>query len=111
MVSSEEDVDGDVGVVQQVQEGEEGKIGKKKLIWEESKKTWHLALPAVLTSVAQFSIEFVTAAYVGRLGNVQLAAVSEVQIVLLGFIHGVMVSSFYFPYLPEKYPIYYLIPK
>lgn len=92
MVSSEEDVDGDVGVVQQVQEGEEGKIGKKKLIWEESKKTWHLALPAVLTSVAQFSIEFVTAAYVGRLGNVQLAAVSEVQIVLLGFIHGVMLG-------------------
>lgn len=66
-------------------------VGKK--LWEESKKTWHIALPAILTAVTQFSIDFVTAAYVGHLGDVELAAVSEVQNVVEGFVYGVMVIN------------------
>lgn len=77
-----------VSVLQQLQER---KIGKK--LWDESKKTWHIAFPAVLTAVTQFSIDFVTAAYVGHLGDVELAAVSEVQNVVEGFVYGVMVSD------------------
>lgn len=76
-----------VSVLQQLQER---KIGKK--LWDESKKTWHIAFPAVLTAVTQFSIDFVTAAYVGHLGDVELAAVSEVQNVVEGFVYGVMLG-------------------
>ncbi|KAK6131903.1 hypothetical protein DH2020_034340 [Rehmannia glutinosa] len=58
-------------------------IGEKNSIraktWDESKKMWEIAGPAILTTVAQFSIGFVTIAFVGHLGEVELAAVSVVQ--------------------------------
>ncbi|KAK6136829.1 hypothetical protein DH2020_029424 [Rehmannia glutinosa] len=58
-------------------------IGEKNNIraktWDESKKMWEIAGPAILTTVAQFSIGFVTIAFVGHLGEVELAAVSVVQ--------------------------------
>ncbi|GER50397.1 MATE efflux family protein [Striga asiatica] len=60
--------------------------------WEECKKLWEIAAPAVLTIVAQFSIGFVTIAFVGHLGEVELAAVSVVQNVLEGFVYGIMLG-------------------
>ncbi|XP_058081374.1 protein DETOXIFICATION 33-like [Magnolia sinica] len=60
--------------------------------WEESKKMWSIAGPAILTSVLQFSIGFVTAAFVGRLGHVQLAAVSVVQTVVESFAYGILLG-------------------
>lgn len=60
--------------------------------WDESKKLWKIAAPAILTSVAQFSIAFVTVAFVGHLGEVELAAVSVVQNVLEGFVFGIMLG-------------------
>ncbi|KAM7250679.1 hypothetical protein ACFE04_022562 [Oxalis oulophora] len=58
----------------------------------ESKKMWEIAGPAILTSVSQFSIAFVTTAFVGRLGEVELAAVSIVQNVIEGFVYGIMLG-------------------
>uniref|UniRef100_A0A5B6YMH3 Uncharacterized protein n=1 Tax=Davidia involucrata TaxID=16924 RepID=A0A5B6YMH3_DAVIN len=60
--------------------------------WDESKKMWHIAGPAMLTAVSQFSIGFVTAAFIGHLGDVELAAVSVVQNVIEGFVYGVMLG-------------------
>ncbi|KAJ8572293.1 hypothetical protein K7X08_008804 [Anisodus acutangulus] len=60
--------------------------------WEEFKKVWHIAGPAIITSVSVFSLDFITAAFVGQLGDVELAAVSEVQNVLLGFVTGIMLG-------------------
>ncbi|CAA3006161.1 DETOXIFICATION 33-like [Olea europaea subsp. europaea] len=65
-------------------------LGEKT--WVESKKLWEIAAPAILTAVAQFSIGFVTIAFVGHLGEVELAAVSVVQNVLEGFVYGVMLG-------------------
>ncbi|KAG0467933.1 hypothetical protein HPP92_017261 [Vanilla planifolia] len=62
-------------------------------IWEETKKTWHIAGPATLTGVFQSSIPFVTAAFVGHLGKVELAAVSIAQNVIEGFAYGTMDAS------------------
>lgn len=59
--------------------------------WVESKKTWDIALPAMLTSVSQFSIDFVCTAFSGHLGPLELAAVSEVENVIIAFAYGVMV--------------------
>ncbi|OAY25487.1 protein DETOXIFICATION 33 isoform X1 [Manihot esculenta] len=72
-----------------------GVMGKKKMVkksWDESKKMWEIAAPALLTAVAQFSIGFVTSAFVGHLGEVELAAVSIVQNVIEGFVYGVMLG-------------------
>ncbi|KAL6963903.1 hypothetical protein U1Q18_034910 [Sarracenia purpurea var. burkii] len=60
--------------------------------WNESKKMWQIAAPAMITAVTQFSIGFVTAAFVGHLGDVQLAAVSVVQNVIEGFVYGAMLG-------------------
>ncbi|KAF2316570.1 hypothetical protein GH714_041911 [Hevea brasiliensis] len=69
-------------------------MGRKNIVkksWDESKKMWEIAAPAMMTAVTQFSIGFVTSAYVGHLGEVELAAVSVVQNVIEGFVYGVMV--------------------
>ncbi|KAF5179211.1 Detoxification-like protein [Thalictrum thalictroides] len=60
--------------------------------WVESKKMWSIAAPAIITSVTQFSIAFVTVAYVGHLGEVELAAVSIVQAVIDTFAFGIMLG-------------------
>ncbi|CAN4110201.1 unnamed protein product [Withania somnifera] len=58
----------------------------------EAKKVWHIAGPAILNAISLFSLEFVTAAYAGRLGELELAAVSEVHNVIAGFVYGVMLG-------------------
>ncbi|KAK6946199.1 Multi antimicrobial extrusion protein [Dillenia turbinata] len=66
------------------------RVGEK---WkEESKKMWQIAAPAILTAVTQFSIGFVTSAFVGHIGEVELAAVSVVQNVIEGFVYGIMLG-------------------
>ncbi|CAN4112315.1 unnamed protein product [Withania somnifera] len=65
-------------------------IAKKWM--DEFKKVWHIAGPTIITSVSVFSLDFITAAFAGQLGNVELAAVSEVQNVLLGFVTGIMLG-------------------
>lgn len=72
-----------------------GMIEREKLrerIWEESKRVWEIATPAILGSVCQFSIDVVTSAFVGHLGEIELAAVSVVQNVLEGFVYGIMLG-------------------
>jgi MATE family multidrug resistance protein len=59
--------------------------------WEESRLLWRLAFPALLTEVFQFSIGFVTTAFVGHLGEVELAAVSVVENILDSSAYGVLV--------------------
>ncbi|XP_058081016.1 protein DETOXIFICATION 33-like [Magnolia sinica] len=60
--------------------------------WEESKRIWEIAGPAILTSVLQFSIGFVTVAFVGHLGYVELAAVAVVQNIVEGFANGLLLG-------------------
>ncbi|XP_019169466.1 PREDICTED: protein DETOXIFICATION 33-like [Ipomoea nil] len=59
---------------------------------DESKLVWQIAGPAILTAVSQFSFGFITAAFVGQVGHVELAAVSEVQNVVEGFVYGIMLG-------------------
>ncbi|CAN6305609.1 unnamed protein product [Urochloa humidicola] len=58
--------------------------------WEESRQLWRLAFPALLTEVFQFSIGFVTTAFVGHLGEVELAAVSVVENILESSAYGLL---------------------
>ena len=61
--------------------------------WQESKLLWHIAFPAILTAVFQFSIGFVTVGFVGHIGSVELAAVTVVENVIEGFAYGALVIS------------------
>ncbi|OIT07170.1 PREDICTED: protein DETOXIFICATION 33-like [Nicotiana attenuata] len=66
------------------------KMSKKS--FNESKKLWEIAAPAIITAVSQFSIGFVSVAFVGHLGSLELAAISVVQNVVEGFVYGVMLG-------------------
>ncbi|KAL1059742.1 hypothetical protein V6Z11_1Z011300 [Gossypium hirsutum] len=57
---------------------------KQNTIWGESKKMWAIAGPAILVSVSQFSIGFVTVAFAGHLGELELAAVTITTNVIEG---------------------------
>ncbi|TVU31268.1 hypothetical protein EJB05_22949, partial [Eragrostis curvula] len=58
--------------------------------WVESRLLWHVAFPAILTEVFQFSIGFVTTGFVGHIGEVELAAVTVVENIMEGFAFGVL---------------------
>ncbi|KAI4998054.1 protein DETOXIFICATION 29-like [Hordeum vulgare subsp. vulgare] len=64
-------------------------VGKS---WQESRLLWHIAFPAILTAVFQFSIGFVTVGFAGHIGEVELAAVTVVQNVIEGFAYGVLLG-------------------
>ncbi|KHG12831.1 MATE efflux family protein ALF5 [Gossypium arboreum] len=65
---------------------------KQNAIWGESKKMWAIAGPAILVSVSQFSIGFVTVAFAGHLGELELAAVTITTNVIEGFVFGIMLG-------------------
>ncbi|XP_062213357.1 protein DETOXIFICATION 33-like [Phragmites australis] len=67
-----------------------GKLVSKS--WKESKLLWHIAFPAILTAVFQFSIGFVTVGFVGHMGAVELAAVAIAQNVIEGFAYGILLG-------------------
>ncbi|KAJ4966110.1 hypothetical protein NE237_017959 [Protea cynaroides] len=83
-----------IGVEKGVWENTEGsrKIKMREKSWKESKKMWHIAGPAILTAVSQFSIGIVTSAFIGHLGQLELAALSIVQNVIESFIYGIMLG-------------------
>lgn len=57
----------------------------------ESKKLWRIAGPAILTSVFQYSLGAITQTFAGRIGELDLAAVSIENSVVAGLAFGVMV--------------------
>lgn len=63
-------------------------------IWVESKKIWRIAFPAMLARVTQFGMFVVTQAFIGHLGEVDLAAYALIQILTVRFVNGILVSIF-----------------
>jgi MATE family multidrug resistance protein len=84
---------------------EEQEFGKK--LWIETKKLWLIVGPSIFSRVASFTMNVVTQAFSGHLGEVQLAAMSIANTVIVGFNFGLLVSpieqiihSYIFPPLP-----------
>ncbi|XP_047088055.1 protein DETOXIFICATION 29-like [Lolium rigidum] len=67
-----------------------GKLVGKSV--QESKLLWHIAFPAILTAVFQFSVGFVTVGFAGHIGEVELAAVAVVENVIEGFAYGILLG-------------------
>ncbi|KAK6160247.1 hypothetical protein DH2020_003628 [Rehmannia glutinosa] len=57
---------------------------------KESGKLWHLAGPAILTALFQFSLGATTQIFAGHVGTLELAAFSMENFVISGFSFGVM---------------------
>lgn len=59
--------------------------------WIESKKLWHIVGPAIFSRIVSFSMNVITVAFGGHLGDVEFAAISISLNVIAGFNFGFMV--------------------
>ncbi|KAJ4966616.1 hypothetical protein NE237_018465 [Protea cynaroides] len=57
---------------------------------KENKKLWNIALPAIFTSIAQYSLGAVTQVFAGQLTTLELDAISTENMVIAGLAFGIM---------------------
>eukprot|EP00262_Sarcandra_glabra_P011376 TRINITY_DN2728_c0_g3_i2.p1 TRINITY_DN2728_c0_g3~~TRINITY_DN2728_c0_g3_i2.p1 ORF type:complete len:507 (-),score=62.94 TRINITY_DN2728_c0_g3_i2:283-1737(-) len=69
---------------------EDGSLRER--FWIESKKLWKIAGPSILTRISMFGLLVVTQAFMGRIGETQLAGYALVSTVLLRFANGVLLG-------------------
>lgn len=65
---------------------EEEELGLINRVWNESKKIWVVAGPAIFTRFSTFGTNVVSQAFIGHIGSTELAAYSLVFTVLDSFI-------------------------
>jgi MATE family multidrug resistance protein len=63
-------------------------------IWVETKKMSKIAFPSMLARVTQFGMFVVTQAFIGHLGELDLAAYALIQIISVRFVNGILVRFF-----------------
>ncbi|GAV83242.1 LOW QUALITY PROTEIN: MatE domain-containing protein, partial [Cephalotus follicularis] len=64
----------------------------KSKIWIETKKLWHIVGPSIFSRVASYSMNIITQAFAGHLGEVELAAISIANTVIVGFNFGLLLG-------------------
>ncbi|GKV09419.1 hypothetical protein SLEP1_g20926 [Rubroshorea leprosula] len=60
--------------------------------WIESKKLWVIVGPSIFSRLAAYSMNIVTQAFAGHLGEVELAAISIANTVIVGFNFGLLLG-------------------
>ncbi|KAI3992908.1 hypothetical protein MKX01_034258 [Papaver californicum] len=61
-------------------------------VWIESKKLWHIVGPTIFSRIASYSMQVVTQAFAGHLGNLELAAMALSTTVIVGFCFGLLLG-------------------
>lgn len=79
------------GGERRVSEWEEEEEQLWRRTWVELKKLWVIAGPAVFTRVSMFGIFVIAQAFIGRIGDVQMAALALVFHVFVRFSIGILV--------------------
>ena len=69
-------------------------LGFAKRVWEESKKLWSIVGPAAVSRIALSSMNLITQAHAGHLGELELASISIAITVVSGFSFGMLVTSY-----------------
>ncbi|XP_077247628.1 protein DETOXIFICATION 20-like [Tasmannia lanceolata] len=64
----------------------------KGRIWSESKKLWRVSGPAILTRLSVFGMLVVTQAFIGHIGETELAAYALVQSIIVRFAKGILLG-------------------
>lgn len=79
-------------------EEEESRLAER--VWVESKKLWHIVGPAIFSRIASYSMLVITQAFAGHLGDLELAAISICNNVIVGFDFGLLVGTFLYLCFP-----------
>lgn len=61
-------------------------------VWIESKKLWNIVGPAIFSRIASYSMLVITQAFAGHLGDLELAAISIANNVIVGFDFGLLLG-------------------
>ncbi|KAK7353032.1 hypothetical protein VNO80_18464 [Phaseolus coccineus] len=69
---------------------EEQSFGNK--LWLETRKLWIIVGPSIFSRLATFNMNVVTQAFAGHLGDVELAAISIANTVIVGFNFGLLLG-------------------
>ncbi|KAL5982327.1 hypothetical protein ACLOJK_016398 [Asimina triloba] len=72
------------------EEEEEGSLSER--VKEESKKLWRVGGPAVFTRITTYSMNVVTLAFSGHIGDTELAAMSITNSIFIGFSFGLLLG-------------------
>lgn len=75
----------------------------KERIWEESKKIWKVSFPALLTRLTSFGMLIVTQAFVGHIGQIDLAGYALTQTIIVRFVNGILVSTYLYYIFAQFY--------
>lgn len=62
-------------------------------VWTETKKLWQIVGPAIFSRLASYTMNVITQAFAGHLGEVQLASISIANTVIVGFNFGLLVRN------------------
>lgn len=62
-------------------------------VWMESKKLWYIDGPTIFSRLVSYSMLAITLAFAGHLSDLELAAISIVNNVVIGFDFGLLVLS------------------
>ena len=74
---------------------EEADTSLAQKVWIESKKLWHIVGPSIISRISSYSMLVITQAFAGHLGDLELAAISIANNVIVGFDFGLMVLTLY----------------
>nr|POE70497.1 protein detoxification 27 [Quercus suber] len=82
----------DVAEASEVGLKDEEKKDLSSRVWIESKKLWQIVGPAIFSRIASYTMNVVTQAFAGHLGEVELAAISIANTVIVGFNFGLLLG-------------------
>ncbi|XVF15264.1 hypothetical protein REPUB_Repub09cG0136100 [Reevesia pubescens] len=73
-------------------EQDDQNLSLAKRVWIESKKLWQIVGPAIFSRLASYSMLVITQAFAGHLGDLELAAISIANNVVVGFDFGLLLG-------------------
>ncbi|KAF8023369.1 hypothetical protein BT93_F0774 [Corymbia citriodora subsp. variegata] len=73
-------------------DGEDNYRDLKTKVWIETKKLWQIVGPAIFSRVSSYSMNIISQAFAGHLGEVELAAFSIANTVIVGFNFGLLLG-------------------
>ncbi|VVB18118.1 unnamed protein product [Arabis nemorensis] len=88
----EEDSESRVPLLNSSHTAEEDDGGLKNRVWVETKKLWRIVGPAIFSRITSYSTLVITQAFAGHLGDLELAAISIVNNVTVGFNFGLLLG-------------------
>ncbi|KAH7848985.1 hypothetical protein Vadar_011369 [Vaccinium darrowii] len=68
------------------------KLDLKTKVWIETKKLWQIVGPSIFSRVATYSMNIITQAFAGHLGDLELASISIANNVIVGFNFGLLLG-------------------